>query len=792
MRIPRRVGNIAAACVTSALLAAGGCAHPQSLARPASPPVPASPSPPMAAAPLLSNLPPLPPLAGEEDAERVRTELDGLSMEQPRWAQLRLQLLRYYVGAAGAASEQGQLDEAFALFSSALRLFEAQELQAATVPVPPELLELAGKLDRLFSKRGAHPQVVTSLMVQLSARPGDEALRLRLTQIRDWVAHSDDGMRSLMRGRSGSLPDLLAAPPPTLESDLEQAYRLWPARVVREELVPLYRTEAQLLATGGKKSSRDFLQSLSATLRRKGLTNSPAFKLGRAYLRASLATEAVAALKQLGQLARLSGEEARLLTTIEETLASPPGAADEGERLLPAIKLATTLAQNAEDAEVSLQICRDVAQRSPKLLPAQLCVGELAVALERKGLALQAFERARSLAPGERPVWEMLGRLYLDRLGDLLVEERTGELEAELKKIETFYDGMRQQFPQQPPTTGVALALAEVGRGYYNAGRLGDAVRYLERSNTVEPNAVALEQLGVLQLRSGDFTAAAATLERARAVFAANSHADPQVKALYSARLGRLIAEALDAQPEGASKAKETRERALRQFAALLDNGNLSGDRAADAEVERGKLYYQQGDREPALAAFRRAAELGRGDPESRAPGQAFVDMLAFLVPRGELDEVVSMYHRALGVRLPQNMKVYCSLWVNDLLLRAGQPADPLAQAFLSSVQGNKWHADLARWALGAITEQALLQHADTTGRQAEARFYIGMDRLRRGDKAGAMEQWRKVLQTQMLGYFEHEMAREYLRLQGAPTAPRVTRSAPPVKPRSAPPPGSI
>jgi hypothetical protein len=198
-------------------------------------------------------------------------------MEQPRWAQLRLQLLRYYVGAAGAASAQGQLDEAFALFSSALRLFEAQELQAATVPVPPELLELAGKLDRLFSKRGAHPQVVTSLMVQLSARPGDEALRLRLTQIRDWVAHSDDGMRSLMRGRSGSLPDLLAAPPPTLESDLEQAYRLWPARVVREELVPLYRTEAQLLATGGKKSSRDFLQSLSATLRRKGLTNSPAF-----------------------------------------------------------------------------------------------------------------------------------------------------------------------------------------------------------------------------------------------------------------------------------------------------------------------------------------------------------------------------------------------------------------------------------------------------------------------------------------------------------------------------------
>ena len=40
-------------------------------------------------------------------------------------------------------------------------------------------------------------------------------------------------------------------------------------------------------------------------------------------------------------------------------------------------------------------------------------------------------------------------------------------------------------------------SFAEVGRGYYNAGRLTDAVRYLERSNAVEANAVALEQLGV-------------------------------------------------------------------------------------------------------------------------------------------------------------------------------------------------------------------------------------------------------------------------------------------------------
>ncbi len=794
MRISRRVGPLCARLLCAGTLFLGACAHsqvpPQSrpaTERPASP-SPTSPAP-------RQVLPPLPALSGEEEAERARVELDGSPFGEPRWVQLREQLLRYYVTTASALSEQGQAEDAFALFSTAVRLFEAAELQGAAPADAKSLLPLAQKLDRQFSKRGAHPQVVLLLMVQRTLSPEDQTLQKRLEQIRAWLAGSDDGMRNLMRMRGGSLPDLLSSPPPTLESDLEQAYRAWPARVVRDELIPLYRSEAILLATGGKKSPKDFLQSLSATLRRKGLTNSPAFKIARAYLRASLAQEAVSALQSLRQVARLSGEEARLLSTLEETLATPAGPGDEGERLLPAVKLATSLAQNPEDAEVSLQICRDVAARSPALLPAQLCVGELAIGLERKVLALQAFERARTLAPKERPIWEMVGRLYLDRLGDLLVEERTGELESALRTIEAFYDSMQKQFPEQPPTTGIALALAEVGRGYYNAGRLADAVRFLERSNTVEPNAIALEQLGVLQLRRGDAALAAVTLERARAVFLANATSDPQVKLLYAARLSRLIAEALDAQPDGATKARELRQQALRQFANLLDGGNVSGDRATEAEVERGKLHYQHGDREQALAAFRRAADLGRGDPDSKAPGQAFVDILAFLVPRGELDEVVSMYHRALSVRLPENMKVYCSLWVNDLLLRAGQAPDPLALGVLRGVQGGKWHADLARWSTGAITSQVLLQHADTTGRQAEAHFYIGLERLRSGDKDGAFDHFRRVVATQMLGYFEHEMAREYLRLKGAPTTPQVTRPSPGSKPRPStpsPPPGSI
>lgn len=736
-----------------------------------------------------------PPITSDEDAEHQRRELDALAEDDPSRPGRRQALLDYYVAAGQAALEHQQSDDAYQSFELALTLFEGAELQDEKRPaVVPNLLALAQSIDKTFGRRGAHPQVVTAMMVQLALRPDDQELRRRYGQLRDWLNNQSDGVRNLMRGRTGSLQDLLAAPPPTLVSDLEATYRVWPAAVVRDELMIIYRAEAANVFSGNKKSPKDFLQSLSASLRRKGVTNGPAYKVARAYLRASRPQDAVVAIKSLG---RLTAEDAKLLEVLEATVGRPPSAADGGDRMLPAIKLAMSLAQNPEDAEASLQICRDVAARAPNLVAAHMCTGELAIALERKGLALRAFERARVLAPGERAVWEMVGRLYVDRLSDLVVDERTGDLDGALAQVEAFYQDMRRQFPDSPPNTGVAVALAEVGRGYYNAGRIVESVKYLERSISVEPNAVALEQLGILQLRRGESAQAAVTLDRARAVFMANQQAEMPVRVLFYARMGRLIAEAFEAQPDGQRAAAEAREKALRQFEQLIEGSRLPPARMAEAEVERGKLLYQSGDREQALEAFRRAGELTPGDEGGRGSGQIYVDILAYLVPRGEVDEVVATYHRALGrVRLPESMKVYCSLWVTDLLVRGGQPVDPMAAGVLAAMQGTKWHMDLARWSNGKLTDAELLQLADTAGRQAEANFYIGMARLRAGDKRQAEAQWRKVVDSHMLGYFEYEMASQYLRLGKAPVtpvAPLKAQPRPKLPPSSpAPPAGSI
>lgn len=735
-----------------------------------------------------------PAITSDEDAERARQELDVLPASDSSWLGRRQAILDYYIASATESLDGDRLEDAFATFSRALSLTRFDELADPQKPPPlPALLPLAQRVDRMFSKRGAHAEVVTALMVQKTLQPGNARLAQRYRELSSWLTLQSETMPNMVRGRSRTLSSLMTDPPGTLTADLEQAYRVWPTAEIRDQLVASYRAEAANHFAGGRRDPREFLQSLSASLRRKGVLSGPAFKTARLFLRVSQPAATVAEMKKLEHR---SGEESQLMDLLEATLAKPQSGTSEAEheQLLGLIKIAMMVAQNPEDAEVSLQLCRDIASRAPTLVAAELCTGELAGALERKTLALRSFERARVLAPKDKAIWEKISLLLVDRLSDLVSDERTSELEGALSRIEAFSEQMHQQFPEQTPGLSWAAALSEVGRGYYNAGRIAEAQKFLDRSVAARPNAAALELLGTLLQKRGQAKLAVATLERARAIFTESSQGDPLSKTFFFSRVGRQIADAADQDPDGQRVASDARKLSLRGFEQLIGSQRLPTERLAEAEAERGKLWYQSGERDAALAAFRRAGEAQSADESGRSSGQLFVDILVYLVQRGELELAVDLYHRALAYgRLNESMKVYCSLWIGDLLQRAGQPEDPLAQAFLKSVGGDKWHAVLARWAVGKLTEKELLGRADSAGRQAEANFYLAQAALRRGELPVAESLWRKVLDSNMLGFFEYDMAATYLKRHGAPVAPTLPTTPSKSRPAgSAKPPGSI
>ena len=257
------------------------------------------------------------------------------------------------------------------------------------------------------------------------------------------------------------------------------------------------------------------------------------------------------------------------------------------------------------------------------------------------------------------------------------------------------------------------------------------ALEYLERSMTVEPSATALEQMGQIRLKRDEPKEAVALFERAIAL-----PKSEKVEEIYwRAKLRRDLGDAHEA--AGDDGRAPTPRVAPRSPTGMRWHRRLSltNEGKAEAGIERAKLLYQIGDRDQSLANFEAAIDA--------APDRAgtYADVIAFLVPRGELDEALDAYHRALGRNeVTDYLKVYCSLWIADLARRAKQPVDPLASSYLQSTDGGKWYDDLARWATGRETEQQMLGRVDTPAKKAESAYYRAMRAVERGRRRRRQE----------------------------------------------------
>ncbi|HEY7954790.1 MAG TPA: hypothetical protein VII38_05820 [Polyangia bacterium] len=705
-----------------------------------------------------------PRITSEDQYDSARADYDALDVADPLRAGRRLSLEAWLQDQLVHALDGGHLEEGYDTFKQALTLYDAGELRGAIED--PALAADADRIERAYRRRGAHEEVTVALIAEISLEPAARAAATqRYRELTAW-----------MRSAAGDDPAAEIEGEERVIQDLEAAAHLWPSPFLVDELSARYLDRH----TSGSMSAFDRRVRRGADLREL-LSGSPragvAYELARLYLRIS---DLQAAKTQLDKLAGQPGDDPALRALVDKVAGASSQPADF-------IGLAEKFAeQGRDDRDVSLRICRDAARRFPQAPEPRLWAGKFALSLEQLGVALQNFEAAVRLDPTRFDGWESLAKLYQVRLFQLASDENlnVSALEAQLARVQTFHAEAEKRFPGKPLKPSMADALFEVGRGYYNAGRLPEAVRYLERTVTMAPTAGALELLGEIKLKQGDGRAAAVLLARAADL----PKSDPGEQLWWLARLRRPLADAVEASgdPSGAVK---LRHAALEDWNKLISIG-LVPEAGAEAAIERAKILYQLGDRDGALDGFDKAIDTA---PDR---GPTYADVIAFLVGRGELEAALDAYHRALGrSEVSDYLKVYCSLWIVDLARRAGQPEDPLAAAYLKSTDGAKWYDDLARWYTGRESETQLLSRADTPARKAESSFYRAMRALSTGKPDEARRLWHQVLGTDMMAFFEYDMAQLYLKLGSAPAHPLLTSTPAPAPPPPAanhPPDGSI
>ena len=184
----------------------------------------------------------------------------------------------------------------------------------------------------------------------------------------------------------------------------------------------------------------------------------------------------------------------------------------------------------------------------------------------------------------------------------------------------------------------------------------------------------------------------------------------------------------------------------------------------ARLQTRRGVILDQLGQRDDSVRAFRSAINA---EPRLH---ETYATILSHLVSAAAPDldfahEVFRMSQRQLS--LAPEWKVYFALWVKAIASRASVAAEGDVDTVLREQSEEAgWSGQLARFGAGDQSYEQLLQSADGEGERTEAHFYEGVRQLG-SDQAAARALFERVLQTEMVSFYEYAMAQALLRQLG-------------------------
>jgi tetratricopeptide (TPR) repeat protein len=671
-------------------------------------------------------------LAEDQDLVEVRSELFALADKAPEREGLRRRVANEYARRLTTAVARKHHGDAYQALSQLLRLWTADDLRdpaAVGRGLAPYRQSIA-EARRLFARAGKDRETAAALCALAVIEPDKAAQhRAELEEVfafADQLAIAENGESAV-----GARPIAI----------LEELIDIHPARWLVDRLVGLYVERQKLLDAYFQKRSND-LGAIRA--HGDGFVRTT-WHIVRVLARTGRLAAAPAAYEPVTGL----GDDKELRDRVQRALAPGATAPDW-------VKLAARFQSSDPDKAdfaAALAIAREAIRRFPSSPSAYLAAAEAARQLGESPLAIRLYEAGLRRDPDHADAASALAQLYIERIADLASSDRTRAAARGFQRFEAFHRSASARLGRRLEPDR-ADALAALGRGLASQGELDGARHYLEQSLAARPTLAALESLGTIEAKRDNFERAAELFARA-----VRQPTNLPTERYQQCKLLRLLGDAL--LDEGQTEAGKARLReALVAWHKLSQQVELPDVLLAESLVEQGKILWRLGDRETALVAFDAAVD---SDPDGAT---SHADVVAFLIVRNQYDRAVDAYHRALGSHsIGDYFKVYMSLWVMAEARRQGRTVDPIARDFLAGRDGRLWYDDLARFAGGRIDLPKLRARATTRGRRAELLYYsavLGGDV--KSDPSRARRLLEEVVSTDMVMFFEYDMAKHWLR----------------------------
>lgn len=666
-------------------------------------------------------------LASDQDLTLVRAKYEALDDGDAARAELRAELAAEYARRVRVALQEDRLAAAFASFEMLLTLWRPSDIEAGA-PGLAEHAAIAHAVRDTFARAGGDIEAVTALAVLATVEPARAGEYV--AEIEEIFAFADDlAVSEYGDGAQRSRPIEI----------LETAAAAFPSRLVVDRLVTLYRERQQAIDSLFRRSGAD-IRLLEA--HGKSVIES-AWHIVAVLARAGRLDEALQAIEGI----RGIGDDAELRRRLRAALS--------GGEALAWVRLAASFRGESQDLAAALAICRRGLGAHPRSAELYLAAADTARAMDEIPLAIRYYERGLAIDPSHQEASSSLAGLYEFRVTSLSFADRPQAARRQLAELERFH-ARAEEVLDDPLEPDLADAYAAMGRGLVSLGELEAARRYLDRSLELRPTLQALEHLGTVALKRGEWDQALAHLERALSL--PGDDIDVRFDRL---ELLRLTADAY-AGAGNASRAEATRHAALRGWNELVERHRLAPPYLALSLVERGKLLWAVGATDVALSAFDAATDVF---PDGSA---LHADIVAFLLMRGEHRAARDVYHRAAGnPGVDDYYKVYMSLWlIADARDRNVEP-DPVARELLAERNGRLWYDALARYATGRADESGLRALANTRGRKTELLYYTAV--LGDAEPAETRRLLQGVVESGMVLFFEYEMAVSRLAAAAAP-----------------------
>lgn len=646
---------------------------------------------------------------------------------------LQQELLRYLLAHAPQGEGSGAVLDRHLALREAVGLYRPRDLRKAAPNA--ELVLLARKT---YGETGSSGKESPALLALLTAHQfGSETDRAwaqqQWTSMADWM----DKGREFSRDPQN---------PSDLERLLEETTANFPSPWGVELLSGLYLERYRSLR-GGVLGERRLGETDAHRVSFTG------YLLARIYLRADDLEGALEALKTVGtdettqdlqKLIARAAKEPRSAKALGELmayfepelepdsdLALPPFVINQGFGILENLSR-RTLQDHPADGRANLRLARALSQKG---------LDRGAVVLYRRGLKSRQDDFT---------AWQELAYLEHTEL-QRLAQQSPQAAKERLPELQNFYLRAQKKWGERPIFPGLPSALVTVAQGLYESGAPVDAEELLDDVMAVEPLPQALDLRGTIAFKRGDLVAAREAYEALLELPFADQFTRMHWEITSRTQLGQI---ALVSGDKG--QGQRQLQAALAELNLILSLPDLEPFERGGWLIERSRVFFYLGETELAMDDFR-SASSAVGD---RA--EVYADPLLLAVGHGYYAEAREIYEKAMEQDLPEALEVYFSLWIDDLAHRQGK-THAGAKGYLEAYEGSGWLSVLVQQRLGQISLDDALAKADDPGEKAEAYFYAGVMAWRGGKGDEGLALMSKVLGTDMMSFFEYEMAQNYL-----------------------------